>query len=132
MIIQDNSNSSLSNTHPFSNSEANQLLKKSGYELNQDKLDQNNNLVRNKQIPCEEKHKLDEKFMIEEYDKIEHMDFNYKEGGWGWMVVVATGYCFGILIGMINNYALIYNELDTVYNGTVKNHVVYCGKHSNF
>jgi hypothetical protein len=50
----------------------------------------------------------------------------YKEGGWGWVVVVACGYTFGILMGLINNYALIYNELDVVYNGT-ENHIVYAG-----
>ena len=128
MVIQDTTNGS-SNSAAFgiSNGDANQLLKKSDCEFIQDPLDKNNNLVRGGQ-QCEEKHKLHEKFMIEEYEKTEHLDFNYKEGDWGWMVVVATGYCFGILIGMINNYALIYNELDNVYNGTVKNHVVYCGK----
>jgi len=52
--------------------------------------------------------------------------FEYKEGGYGWVVVVATGYCFGILIGMLNNYSLLYNELDRVYNNT-QNHVLYSG-----
>ena len=51
----------------------------------------------------------------------------YSEGGYGWIVVVATGYCFGILIGMINNYSLLYNELDRVYVNT-QNHVLYSGK----
>ncbi len=51
-------------------------------------------------------------------------DFHYKEGGWGWLVVVATSYCFGVLVGMMNNYALIYNKLEIVYNGT-ENHVFY-------
>lgn len=124
MIIQDKTSN---NTYGVSNRDVNQLLKKSDSECIKDPLDKNNNLLRDEQA-CEENHKLHEKFMIEEYEKIEHIDFKYKEGGWGWMVVVATGYCFGILIGMINNYALIYNELDSVYNGTVKNHVVYCGK----
>ena len=50
----------------------------------------------------------------------------YKEGGWGWIVVIATGYSFGIIIGLINNYALIYNEFDRVYNQT-ENHVFYAG-----
>lgn len=53
-------------------------------------------------------------------------DFEHIEGGWGWVVVIATGYCFGILIGMVNNYALIYVELDRVYNGT-ENRVLYSG-----
>lgn len=51
-------------------------------------------------------------------------DFHYKEGGWGWLVVIATSYCFGILVGMMNNYALIYNKLEIVYNGT-ENAVFY-------
>ena len=55
-------------------------------------------------------------------------DFVYKEGGWGWVVVIATSYCFGILVGMMNNYALIYNKLEIVYNGT-ENHVFYAGKY---
>ncbi len=58
--------------------------------------------------------------------KNDHQDFKYKEGGFGWIVVIATGYCFGVLIGMINNYALILNELDRVYNET-ENHVLYSG-----
>ena len=53
-------------------------------------------------------------------------NFVYKEGGWGWVVVIATSYCFGILVGMMNNYALIYNKLEIVYNGT-ENHVFYAG-----
>jgi hypothetical protein len=53
-------------------------------------------------------------------------NFVYKEGGWGWVVVIATGYTFGILMGLINNYALIYNELDVVYNQT-ENRVFYAG-----
>jgi hypothetical protein len=53
-------------------------------------------------------------------------DFIHKEGGWGWVVVIATGYCFGALMGMINNYALIYNEFDNVFNGT-DNHIFYAG-----
>ena len=53
-------------------------------------------------------------------------NFKYKEGGWGWVVVGATGYCFAILIGMVNNYALIHNEFVVVYNNT-ENHVFYSG-----
>lgn len=58
---------------------------------------------------------------------VEEVDFIHAEGGWGWIVVLATGYCFGCLMGMINNYALIYNEFDKVYNGT-PNHIFYAGK----
>jgi len=50
---------------------------------------------------------------------IEPVAFVYKEGGFGWIVVIACSYSFGILVGMINNYALIYNKLDIVYNNTI-------------
>lgn len=62
----------------------------------------------------------------EEKSVTEEIDFIHAEGGWGWIVVLATGYCFGCLMGMINNYALIYNEFDKVYNGT-PNHIFYAG-----
>ena len=55
---------------------------------------------------------------------IEPVAFVYKEGGFGWIVVIACSYSFGILVGMINNYALIYNKLDIVYNNT-ENHIIY-------
>ena len=55
----------------------------------------------------------------------------YKEGGWGWIVVIATGYSFGIIIGFINNYALIYNKFDNVYAET-KNHIFYAGSFFKF
>jgi len=129
MIIEDKTKDSSNSAYGVSNGDCNQvMLNKCDSEYIQDSFDKNNNQLLRGEQACEEKHKLHEKFMVEEYEKMDHMDFIYKEGGWGWMVVVATGYCFGILIGMINNYALIYNELDSVYNGTVKNHVVYCGK----
>ncbi|RNA38147.1 monocarboxylate transporter 10 [Brachionus plicatilis] len=51
-------------------------------------------------------------------------DFIYQEGGWGWIVVICSGFCLGILIGMINNYSLLLNEMERVYNQT-ENHVVY-------
>jgi hypothetical protein len=51
----------------------------------------------------------------------------YREGGWGWVIVLATGYSFGIIIGLINNYALIYNEFDKVYAQT-ENHIFYAGE----
>ncbi len=53
-------------------------------------------------------------------------EFEYMEGGWGWVVVVASAYSFGILYGMVGNYALIFNKFEEVYNGT-ENHVFYAG-----
>ena len=52
--------------------------------------------------------------------------FEYKEGGYGWVVCVATAYTLGVIYGIINNYSLIYSKFDIVYNNT-KNHVVYSG-----
>ncbi len=72
--------------------------------------------------------KLDENRRIKKNN--DHKDFVYKEGGFGWVVVISTGYCFGVLIGMVNNYALILNELDRVYNET-ENHVLYSGTFNN-
>ncbi len=57
----------------------------------------------------------------------DNKNFVYKEGGWGWIVVVASSYCFGILYGMVGNYALIYNKFEIVYK-TTPNHVLYAGK----
>ncbi len=50
--------------------------------------------------------------------------FEVSDGGWGWVVVVAVSYCLGILYGMVNNYALIYNKFAKVYNNT-ENHIIY-------
>ena len=57
-------------------------------------------------------------------------DFEYKEGGWGWVVVIASAYCFGILYGMVGNYALIFNKFEQVYNET-DNHIFYAGSNIN-
>lgn len=60
-------------------------------------------------------------------DRGEKIDeFEYLEGGWGWVVVLASAYCFGILYGMVGNYALIFNKFEVVYNET-ENHVLYAG-----
>ncbi|RNA11488.1 monocarboxylate transporter 10-like [Brachionus plicatilis] len=63
---------------------------------------------------------------LKDQPKQEEPEFVHRDGGWGWLVVLCTGYCFGILIGMCNNYALIYVELERVYIGT-DNHVTYAG-----
>ena len=49
-----------------------------------------------------------------------------EEGGWGWVVVIATSYSFGILYGLVNNYALIYNQFAIIYKDT-EHHIVYAG-----
>ena len=61
----------------------------------------------------------------------ERVNFEYKDGGWGWVVVIASSYCFGILYGMVGNYALIYNKFEIVYNST-ENHVLYAGNTNHF
>lgn len=60
-------------------------------------------------------------------EKESNATFVYSEGAWGWVVVAAASYCFGILIGMINNYALIYEHLIEDFKGT-EHHVLYSGK----
>ncbi|CAF0980612.1 unnamed protein product [Brachionus calyciflorus] len=50
----------------------------------------------------------------------------HSDSGWAWIVCITSGYCFGILIGMLNNYALIYVELERLYDQT-ENHVTYIG-----
>lgn len=64
-------------------------------------------------------------------DKESDDTFVYKEGGWGWVIVVCSGYCLGILIGMLNNYALIYNKFVKVYEGT-NNVIFYAGNYKFF
>jgi hypothetical protein len=59
--------------------------------------------------------------------KEEEEEFEQIDGGYGWIVCLATFWCFGIIIGMDYNYSLIYNKLVIVYN-TTENHVVYAGK----
>ena len=54
-------------------------------------------------------------------------EFVYREGGLrAWLVVIASGYCFGILVGLLNDYSLIYNQMIKDFNGT-DNHVLYAG-----
>ncbi len=50
----------------------------------------------------------------------------YQEGAWGWVVVLTSAYCFGIIVGMINNYALIYDKLIKEYS-TTEHNVFYSG-----
>lgn len=54
-------------------------------------------------------------------------EFVYREGGVrAWLVVIASGYCFGILVGLLNDYSLIYNQMIKDFNAT-ENHVLYAG-----
>lgn len=41
-----------------------------------------------------------------------------QEGGWGWVCAIACAFCFGLNIGLINIYSLIYEELIKVYKDT--------------
>jgi hypothetical protein len=82
-----------------------------------------------KNEPMENKLLIDRENDVEKYkanSQENNETFVYREGGFGWIVVLATGYSFGVLIGMVNNYALIMNEIDRVYNET-EHHVLYAG-----
>ena len=78
-------------------------------------------------LRAKEKDAYEDKDKLEEDEEATIDEFIHKEGGWGWVIVIATGYCFGTLMGMINNYALIFDKFDKVYNGT-ENHIFYAGK----
>ena len=69
---------------------------------------------------------MKEEISIKIVNNSNNESFVYKEGAWGWIVVLSASYCLGILIGMINNYALIYNKLIAVYSDT-DHHVFYAG-----
>ena len=54
-------------------------------------------------------------------------EFSYREGGVrAWLVVIASGYCFGILVGLLNDYSLLYNQMIKDFNST-ENHILYAG-----
>ena len=53
-------------------------------------------------------------------------EFVHREGGFGWMVVFASCWCFGFIIAVSNSYSLIYNSLVDNYQN-VTNNVVYAG-----
>jgi hypothetical protein len=52
--------------------------------------------------------------------------FVHREGGYGWIVVFASCWCFGFIIAVSNSYSLIYNSLVDNYRN-VTNNVVYAG-----
>jgi hypothetical protein len=51
----------------------------------------------------------------------------FVEGGLGWLILLATIWSYGVIIGMQNNYSILYLELIQVYN-TTKHNVLYSGK----
>ena len=59
-------------------------------------------------------------------NKVRKDPLEFDKGAWGWLVVAATSFNFGILVGLPGNYALIYNELATVYKDT-EHSVFYAG-----
>ncbi len=52
--------------------------------------------------------------------------FVHKEGGYGWIVVLTASYNLGVIVGLNNNYALIYDEFLMV--STDKDQSIYAGK----
>ena len=56
----------------------------------------------------------------------ENNSFTIKDGGSGWLVVIASCWCFGIIISMQNSYSLLYNSIIEKYKNET-NHVAYAG-----
>lgn len=52
--------------------------------------------------------------------------FVHKDGGWGWIVILANSYNLGITVGTVSNYALLYNKMVLIYKNE-ENHVFYAG-----
>jgi hypothetical protein len=52
---------------------------------------------------------------------------DFKEGGIGWLILFTTVWSYGIIIGMQNNFSIIYLDLLKVYNST-EHSVMYSGK----
>ena len=52
--------------------------------------------------------------------------FVFKDGGSGWFVVIASCWCFGIIISMQNSYSLLYSSIIEKYQNET-NHVAYAG-----
>jgi len=74
----------------------------------------------------ESSNKVHHETIIDEVKK----DFVYLEGGWGWVIVMATSINMGLILGICNNYSLVYNKLVIVYQDT-ENHVFYAGMRNN-
>lgn len=53
--------------------------------------------------------------------------FVHKDGGMGWIVVIASCWCFGIVISMQNSYSLLYNSIIEKYKNST-NPVSYAGE----
>ena len=60
--------------------------------------------------------------------EINSKTYFHKEGGWGWIVMLATSYNVGLLVGIVNSYALIYNKMVNTYEHE-ENHVFYAGNY---
>jgi hypothetical protein len=56
----------------------------------------------------------------------EDSTFVHEDGGKGWLVVLASCWCFGIILTMQNTYSLLYNNMVETYANTT-NHVLYAG-----
>jgi len=59
----------------------------------------------------------------------EDSTFLHKDGGKGWFVVLASCWCFGIILTMQNTYSLLYNNMIETYKNST-NHVLYAGDFS--
>ena len=58
----------------------------------------------------------------------ENHEFKHKDGGWGWIVMIATGFNIGNVVGILNCYTLVYNKMVNTYEHE-ENHVFYAGNY---
>jgi hypothetical protein len=90
---------------------------------------ENDQTVSQKDINLTSQNLVDQKEDIESGNKKEK-DFQYKEGGYGWLVVAVTVTCAGITDSMLGNYSLVQDELLIAYN-TTDNFAIYAGTFFN-
>ncbi len=69
-------------------------------------------------IPKEEKQLLDE-HQKPEHDNVMYLDeFNPPDGGWGWVVCIASFWTNGTVFGILNTFGILYVKmLDEFDNG---------------